>query len=370
MKKKNILIMLMIMVFLGGSLVQANDYQGDLKNETFYKAKILNIETFKLEEEKEDQLINEYMSMEVEIIKGDRKGEIVTIIEHVIENSSFFVDYKSGDRVIIFDTNKDSEVEDFHIYDFYRSDWLVYILILFALVVLIIGRFSGLKALITLAISIGLVMVILPLILKGYSPFILSVIAASLMTFITILIVAGFKKKSLAAIMGTLIGVFISALIAYVVGTRANVTGLSSEEAMMIKFIPNVNISPRSLLYSGVLLGALGAVMDVGMSIASSIEEISKANPDLSQKELYKSGMNVGKDIMGTMTNTLVLAYLGSSLPLLILFYIYNQNSPKFYNMDIIVTEVIRAVAGSIGLMISIPITAIISAKMYTNNKR
>ncbi len=370
MKKRKIVVLILALLLIVSPILEVKAYNGDLKNETFYKAKIIKIENFKLDEEKKNQELNEYMTMEVEIIKGDRKGEVVTIIEHLIENSSFFVDYKLGDRVIIFDTNKESYMEDFHIYDFYRSDWMVYLLIFFGLVVLMIGKFSGLKALVTLAISIGLVMVILPLILKGYSPFILALLAAILMTVITILIVAGFKKKSLAAILGTLIGVALAALIAYFVGNKANITGLSSEEAMMIKFIPNVSISPRSLLYSGVLLGALGAVMDVGMSIASSIEEISKANPDLSQKELYKSGMNVGKDIMGTMTNTLVLAYLGSSLPLLILFYIYNQNSPKFYNMDIIVTEVIRTIAGSIGLMVSIPITAIISARMYTNKKR
>ena len=143
-------------------------------------------------------------------------------------------------------------------------------------------------------------------------------------------------------------------------------------EAMMLAYIPQeVNFDFRSLLFSGIILGSLGAVMDVGMSISSAIEEIYNANSNITRKDLFTSGMNVGKDIMGTMTNTLILAYTGSSIPILLLFMAYETSMIKILNLDIIATEVIRSLAGSIGLVLTIPLTAFIASVLIKkDNKR
>jgi uncharacterized membrane protein len=187
-------------------------------------------------------------------------------------------------------------------------------------------------------------------------------------TIATIFIVSGVNTKSVAAIIGTSSGVIIAGLMAYFVGSKIHLTGLSAEEATMLMYLPQgIEFDFKSLLFAGIILGSLGAVMDVGMSIASSIEEIYNANSSLSRKELFNSGMNVGKDVMGTMTNTLILAYTGSSIPLLLLFMGYDAGLIEVMNLDIIATEVVRSLSGSIGLILTIPITAFIATVLIQN---
>ncbi|GFN35693.1 YibE/F family protein [Tepidimicrobium xylanilyticum] len=219
------------------------------------------------------------------------------------------------------------------------------------------------KAILTLGITIFIIVkILLPLMLKGINPIPISVLAAIVITIITILFIAGINTKSISAIIGTCSGVIIAGIIAYFVGSQVRLTGLSSEEATMLMFIPQrVDFDFRGLLFSGIILGALGAIMDVGMSIASSIEEIHNANKSFTRKELFNSGMNVGRDIMGTMTNTLILAYTGSSIPLLLLFMAYETSMIKVINLDIIATEIVRSLSGSIGLVLTIPLTALVS---------
>ena len=131
----------------------------------------------------------------------------------------------------------------------------------------------------------------------------------------------------------------------------------------MLLYLPNnLTLEPKELLFAGIIWGSLGAVMDVGMSISSAIYELSINNKDLSFKELLNSGMNVGKDIMSTMSNTLILAYLGSALPLILLMMIFNQSNYKIINLDVIATEIVRSISGSIGLLFTIPITAILAS--------
>jgi uncharacterized membrane protein len=210
----------------------------------------------------------------------------------------------------------------------------------------------------------------LPLILRGVNPILVSVITAVLVTVVTIFLVAGINHKSISAIAGTSIGVIVAGVISYVVGNQASLSGLSAEEATMLMYIPQgIQFNFRHLLFAGIIMGALGAAMDVGISIASAIDEIHKANPRLSSRRLFRSGMNVGKDVMGTMVNTLILAYTGTSIPMLLLFMAYETELSKVFNLDVIATEIVRSLSGSIGLILTIPITAII-ASYYAKDKR
>jgi uncharacterized membrane protein len=202
----------------------------------------------------------------------------------------------------------------------------------------------------------------LPLIIKGASPILVSVIASVIITIFTLFVVSGINEKTMSAILGTLIGVLLSATIAYVVGTMASLTGLNSEESAMLLYLPGeVDLNLQGILFAGIVIGTLGAVMDVSMSISSSMYEIKSIKPDITIKELMGSGMNVGRDIMGTMTNTLILAYTGASLPILIIFTAYNSTMTDVLNLDVIATEIIRAITGSIGIVLTIPITAVIA---------
>ena len=211
----------------------------------------------------------------------------------------------------------------------------------------------------------------LPLFLQEYNPIWVTVISAIFIVITTFFIIAGINTKSISAIIGTTGGVLIAGALAYTIGSAANLTGLSSEEANMLIFIPqNIEFNFRGLLFAGIIIGALGAVMDVAMSVASSMHEIREINPEIDSYNLMKSGMNVGRDIMGTMSNTLILAYTGSSIPLLLVFIAYEASMVKILNMDLIATEIVRSLVGSIGLILTIPITSFTTGFIVNLKKR
>lgn len=225
----------------------------------------------------------------------------------------------------------------------------------------LIGRIKGLKAVVSLTIT-GIVVMnfMLPLILKGHNPIWIAILSAIIITSVTFIIIAGVNIKSFSAIVGTVGGVVSAGVLAFIVGSLAKLTGLSSEEASMLMYIPQqINFDYRGLLFSGIIIGTLGAVMDIGMSIASAMYEMKTINPEIPPSKLIASGLNIGRDVMGTMSNTLILAYTGSSVPLLLLFMAYKTPLIEILNLDMIATEIVRALVGSIGLIVAIPITAL-----------
>ena len=233
----------------------------------------------------------------------------------------------------------------------------------FVAFLIIFGGIKGLKSIITLFLTgIAIVKILLPMILKGYDPILISLGICAAVTTITLIIISGFNKKTLCAIVGTTGGVVVAGIMALSMGSLAKLTGLGNEEAQMLLFLPqNIDFNFKGLLFAGIILGALGAVMDVGMSIASAMHEIEQTNPSILTKDLIKSGMNVGRDIMGTMSNTLILAYTGGSLHMMLLLMAHKIPFSEVINWDMIASEVVRALAGSIGLIFAIPITAIVS---------
>ena len=366
--KKIIYSLIFILIFTGG-LVYGEDLEQDLY--LTEKAKVLEVLEF--ESMGDEHFDGQIQHVQVEILSGKYKGQIFNVENGLSENVAYNILVEKGDKVVVVieEGGIDGETEVF-ISDYSRGDYLLYLTIIFVLLILLVGRAKGVRAIISLSLTIGsIVYVLLPLILKGYNPVPISIAISIVVTIITIFLVGGINSKSMSAIMGTSIGVIIAGIISYGIGSKINLTGLSAEEATMLMYIPQeISFNFRNLLFSGIILGALGAVMDVGMSISSSIDEIYKANNDLTTKELFKSGMNVGKDIMGTMTNTLILAYAGTSIPLLLLFMAYETSIIKIMNMDIIATEIVRSLSGSIGLILTIPITAIIASTLIKREKK
>lgn len=177
------------------------------------------------------------------------------------------------------------------------------------------------------------------------------------------LIISGLSRKTFSAIIGTVGGVVLAGALALIIGTLAKLTGLGNEEANMLMFIPHdVYFNFKGLLFAGIIIGTMGATMDVGMSIASAMNEIKENSPQIKKADLIKAGMNVGKDTMATMANTLILAYVGGSLHLLLLLIAYETPFSHIINWDMIASEIVRAIAGSIGIIFTIPITALASA--------
>ncbi|HBK86102.1 MAG TPA: YibE/F family protein, partial [Firmicutes bacterium] len=279
-------------------------------------------------------------------------------------NPYYDIIVEPGDKVLLEAEVVEGELVSAYIADHIRDTFIYLLIGLFVLLVLLIGGKSGLRSLLGLLITIVLIaQVFLPLLFRGYQPLPLAVLLSVLSIIITMVIIGGINRKTLAAIVGTASGVLVAGVLAYAFGNLTKLTGLSHEETRMLMYIPQgIQFNYQGLLFAGIMIGALGAVMDVGMSVASSMFEIKQVSPQISLWDLFRSGMNVGRDVMGTMTNTLILAYLGSSTPLLLLFYAYNVPIQRILNLDTIGTELVRALSGSIGMVAAIPLTALVAA--------
>jgi len=314
-----------------------------------------------------------FSNADVKIISGKLKGKVITVQNFVggkikDESSSTQSFVKVGDEVLVNIDRYDEKgnVEDAYIYEIVRYKYLYKLALFFIISLAIIGGKKGLKSIITLIITgFVVIKVLIPLIIQGFNPTLVSSLVCIFVIVVNLLIISGKNEKTLAAIIGTSGGVLIAGIIAVFSNFIIRVNGLTDEEMQSIIYTAqNANFDFSGLLFAGIIMGALGAVMDVSMSIASSIKEIGSAKPDMTVKELIKSGMNVGKDIMGTMANTLILAYAGGAMYIMIMVsaYSYSTSISTAVDQDIIAAEILKALAGSIGLVFAVPITAVVSA--------
>ena len=332
--------------------------------EVITKGKVLKIENAAAENDLGDVGIPlTVQEIEVEITSGDYKGRVLNVENHLMDDPGYDIIVEEGDRVELFLEVNNGSIEAAYITSYDRSVYAFYLAAAFIIVLLVVGGIKGLKATVSLAVMVFLIFkVLIPYMLKGYSPIMLSVVVTVISTVVTLMLIGGVTVKSFSAIIGTAGGVLTAAGIAVAVGKVARLTGMGAEEARMLLYIPQgIEFDFQGLLFAGIIIGSLGAVMDVSMSVASSMDEVKHANPKIPTGNLIKSGMNVGRDIMGTMSNTLILAYTGASIPLLLVLFAYDNTLSSVLNLDFITTEVVRSLAGSIGLIMTIPLTAFVT---------
>lgn len=272
----------------------------------------------------------------------------------------------AGKRVIVLVSESDGE----YTASVYGSDreFAVYLIIgVFLLLLIVIGGKQGLYSVIGLAFTvICILFLFLPMIYKGNSPVLSAVLVVALTTVVTMYLVGGATKKTVSAILGTVSGVLIAALFAMFFGWLTEITGYNVsdiEDLIYVQDMTKINVG--ELFFAGILIAALGAVMDVAMSISSTIEEIFYQNPRLSVKELFCAGMRVGKDMMGTMSNTLILAYAGGSINTLVFLYAYNYEYLQVINMYSVGIEIIQGIASSMGVILAVPISSFLAAAGY-----
>lgn len=305
--------------------------------------------------------------VEVRISTGDHKGETLSLDNLVDDKTNRETTANKGNDVLINITeNPNGTIKSAYIYELDRYESLYFLIILFVVLLGAIGGIKGLKSVMALVLTgIIILKVLIPLIIAGFNPMVVSIILCIGISIASLLIIGGKNKKTAAAIIGTIGGVLIAALVGIFFSNKLNLTGLTDEEIQMMIYISqNTEFNFRGLMFAGILMGALGAVMDVSMSIASSINEVKASRPDSSTGELIKSGMNIGRDIMGTMANTLILAYVGGSMYVIMLVTSYNLPMYRILDQDAIASAVLNSLAGSIGLICTIPITALAAAML------
>jgi len=301
---------------------------------------------------------------DVELLKGPLEGQTITVINTMDQNFAYDIELEENRQIYVMMAYKDDGTVDHGLVYRYRRDIYLYMLIaLFFLLMILVGGWEGFRTLITLCLTLVGVYYMLIGIARGGDPIFLSIVVSVIVAIVTMFLVAGFNRKAISAIVGTLGGVFISGIIAVIISKYAVLTGLGTQEAQMLMFSQqHMEFDYSKILFASILLGTLGAVMDVCISIASSISEISEANPFMLKRDLFKAGMNIGRDIMGTMANTLILAYAGTSIFLILVFFMNGIPYFDIINMDAVATEIVRAIGGTIGLILCIPLTAYVAA--------
>ena len=300
----------------------------------------------------------------VKMLTGVRKGEELDVTSS--SGYLFGAACTVGMKVIVMQ----SVAGETTIASVYSQDreWVIYIFaLLYLLALCIIGGKQGIKGCLGLIFTFFCVIfVYLPLVYLGYSPFWSAVFICFLTTLVTMYLIGGPTKKTCAATLGTLAGVVLAGISAWCFSKASGISGYNVSDIETLMTLWNTNrIQVGGLLFSGLLISCLGAVMDVAMSISSAIDEIYKQNSSLTRKELFKAGMRVGRDMMGTDSNTLILAFAGSSVSTLLLNYAYDLPYQQIINSNNIGIAIMQGLAGSFGIVLSVPLTVLICTILF-----
>ena len=305
------------------------------------------------------------------LVIGD--GPDVSLVDHELfpddEAGSYFVGARvmaqfvegDGGEFEVFSVAPESPHRQYAFADFQRRSVLGWLVVLFAVVVIWLGRWRGTAALGGLVASVAILLLfILPAILEGRSPVLVAVFGSAGIAYVALYMAHGFNRMTTVALVGTVATLTLTALLSSVVVALSEFTGLVSEESSLLTLFDNVDI--RGLLLAGIVLGAAGAIDDVTVTQASAVWELRAANPALSVGDLFRRGLRIGRDHIASMVNTLLLAYAGASLPLMVLFVLSEQSLGTVANSEVVAVEIVRTLVGSIGLVAAVPLTTWLAA--------
>ena len=304
---------------------------------------------------------------EARVTRGIRRGEIITAEQSF---NPFLPDRSKeiarGDNILLVNNNF-----GWFFGGYVRTNGLIGLGVLFIFCLLFFGRKKGFNTILSLAFTCASIFaVFVPAILSGKNIYLMAILVCIYTIAMTLLIVIGYNKKSLAAVAGCTGGVIVAAIIALIMDRVLNLTGLVDEHSRHLIHLPgDVQLNLNALIFAGIIIGAMGAIMDVAISISSSLWEIKENAKIIKLKELFRSGMNIGRDIMGSMANTLILAYIGSSLTVVLLLAVYSGSFLNLFNSEMIAVEILQALAGSLGILFAMPLTAFFCSVLFLKDK-
>jgi uncharacterized membrane protein len=302
-----------------------------------------------------------HQEVEIFVTNGLLQGRTI-IVDVGGQPSVAQLRYKVGDKVLVSRGPGAEGQEVFVITDFVRRDALLWLLVIFAIVTGLVARWQGMYSLLGLGLSFFVIFkFILPNINAGYDPVLIVIIGSLMIAPITFYISHGFNKKTTMAIVGTLLALLITGLLAKVFVDAAQLSGYVSEEAGFLQVARQGTLNVKGILLAGIIIGALGVLDDITISQAAIIQQLKEADPDMLATELFTRSMTVGHDHIAAVVNTLVLVYTGAALPLLLLFVDNPRPFAEVINYEIISEEIVRTLVGSIGLISAVPITTLLA---------
>lgn len=273
--------------------------------------------------------------------------------------------YKVGDKVMVSEVKSLDGNTDYYITDLIRTGYLFWLTLIFCVTIVLIGKKKGIKSLISLAVSFFIILkFIVPQIMNGASPLTVGVFGALIILAIIIYLTEGWNRKSHISVVSVFFSLLATFLLSWIFTNLTRLTGLAQEEATFLLGANNGNMDFRGLLLTGILIGAVGVLDDVIVGQVESVRQIKKANPNLTNSQVFKSAYEVGNTHLGAIVNTLFLTYAGASLPLLLLFYMNPTGVVSFthvINNEMVATEIVRTLVGSIGVALSMPISTFLA---------
>jgi uncharacterized membrane protein len=317
-----------------------------------------------LEEGQLDQgeISQPHQLLRLEVTSGSREGQELTVEYGSLVFTNEARLFREGDRVLVERTRTMEGGDVFHVTDYVRSGPLLWLTFLFVAAAVLLSGWQGLRSLMGMGVSLVVIVAfIVPQILAGRNPVIVAIAGSVVMMGISLYLVYGWNSKTHVAVAGLLLSLIVTGVLAVWAVNWTRLSGFGAEEAGFLQ-VAGVQLDTRGLLLAGIIIGTLGALDDIAIGQSSTIAELSKANPSLTRRALFKHGMSVGRDHIAAMVNTLLLAYVGAALPLVLMFSVYTEPLGFTINREIISEEIVRTLVGSLGLLAGVPLTSLIAA--------
>lgn len=305
------------------------------------------------------------------ILSGAQKGSVVTALETIDPFTGVAMkEVEAGDKIVLYKLDNENSENEYVLGEYLRTDALLILGIVFFVFLVIFGRYKGFNTIISLVFTcVAIFAVFVPAVLQGFNIYFWSIITCVFIITMSFLIIYGANKQSLSAGIGCLVGILVSGFLTVIMDKVLKLTGLVNEESLYVMRVNQTHpIDLKAIIFAAILIGAIGAIMDVSMSIAAALAEFKEKLEYTPFSLLVKSGISIGRDIMGTMANTLILAYIGSSLSVVLLLVSYNSSLLELLNKEMIVVEILQALVGSIGILVTIPITSLVCAYLFSEH--
>ena len=314
---------------------------------------------------------NETILFTAKIRSGEMKGQVVEAAQTLDYFTAVNLDVvEVGDQVLLYTIPGGMAENQWLLSDYQRSHQILVLLLVFLVLLLVFGRWHGLHTVISLTLTcLAVFYVFIPAVLSGENIYVWSIATCIYMTLMTMFIVNGVNRKSVAAILGCLAGVLLAGALTLVMDHTMTLTGILDDNSVLLYNLrPEEPLNLRAIIFASIIIGAVGAIMDVSISIAAALAELKVKLPHIGFKELMQSGMTISRDIMGTMSNTLILAYIGGFMCSVLLMVAYNSSMLDLFNREIIVVECLQTLIGSLGILMTLPFTSFICAVLFRGN--
>lgn len=380
MKKSVIIYVATIALSLVYIFLLNNLFLNDLdlfQNKDVVKARVLEIISSDVNEYQlglNDVHEEKTIYFKAKVLNGNQKGEIVEAAQQINDiYAGNHEEVKVKDKILLMEVDY-FENADYLMTEFVRSDSIAIFCIIFMLFLLIFGHKKGINTIISLVFTcLAIFLVFIPAVLSGHNIYLWSTITCLFIIVMTLLLINNLSKKTLCAMMSCIVGVTITALLTVIMTKIMHLTGLVDEQSYYIQLMDTENpFDLKAIIFGGIIIGAVGAIMDVAVELSASLLEVyEKArDTDKTVKSLWSSGVNIGRDMMGTMSNTLVMAYIGNSLSTILLLLSYSGSLIELFNREMIIVELLQILVGSFGLLLTIPFTSLICSIVYCKSKK